>query len=113
MAPLAADPASDITTWVNFGVLGLVVVSLITGWLWTRPSVDRLVQEKERAIAERDRADAQRDAMAQVLQEKLLPVVTEFITTTQALLPILQHLIDQQAGGDSDTPSSRLRRPPA
>lgn len=112
MVLIAGDPTSDITTWVNFGVLGLVVVSLITGWLWTRPSVDRLVQEKERAVAERDRANEQRDAMAQVLQDKLLPVVTEFIITTQALLPILQRLIDhdQQSGGDSEP---RRQRPSA
>ena len=88
----AADSGFDPITFLNFGVLGLVVLSLITGWLWTKPSVDRLVEEKQRAIAERDKAYAQRDAMAEVLQEKLLPVVGEFIATTAALLPILQQI---------------------
>src|SRR6266568_8072017 len=83
---------SDVTTWINFGVLGLVVLSLITGWLWTRPSVDKILQDKERAVRDREKADAQRDAMAQVLQDKLLPVVGDFITTTRALLPVLQQL---------------------
>lgn len=77
---------------MNFGVLGLVVLSLITGWLWTKPSVDRLEKERDRAIAEREKAEAQRDAMAQVLQERLLPVVGDFINTTRSLLPILQQL---------------------
>lgn len=92
--PLAADSAaiSDVTTWVNFGVLGLVVLSLITGWLWTKPSVDKLQEEKDRAVKERERSDAQRDAMAQVLQDRLLPVVGDFITTTRALMPVLQQL---------------------
>lgn len=124
MSLVAGDP-TEVTTWLNFGVLGLVVLSLITGWLWTRPSVDRLVQEKERAIAERDRAQAQRDAMAQVLQEKLLPVVTEFITTTRAILPVLQEIqqlqqmipilqrvLDEQSGGDSGSESPPRRRWP-
>lgn len=89
----AADTSiSDVTTWVNFGVLGLVVLSLITGWLWTKPSVDKLQEEKDRAIRERERSDAQRDAMAQVLQEKLLPVIGDFIATTRALMPVLQQL---------------------
>jgi hypothetical protein len=89
----ATDGAiTDPLTWVNFGALGLILLSLITGWLWTKPSVDRLTAEKDRAVAEKERADAQRDAMAQVLQEKLLPVVGDFITTTRALLPILQEI---------------------
>lgn len=92
MTPLASSDLGDITSYVNFGVLGLVVLSLITGWLWTKPSVDRLEQERDRAIAEREKAEAQRDAMAQVLQERLLPVVGDFITTTRSLLPILQQL---------------------
>lgn len=93
MTPLATGTDfGDISGFVNFGVLGLVVLSLITGWLWTKPSVDRLEKERDRAIAEREKAEAQRDAMAQVLQERLLPVVGDFITTTRSLLPILQQL---------------------
>lgn len=93
MDPSAAGdtPAlTDVTTWVNFGVLGLVVVGLLTGWFWTRPSVDKLLEERDRALKEKEKADAQRDAMAMVLQDKLLPVVGDFITTTRALLPVLQ-----------------------
>jgi hypothetical protein len=94
MTALAANDGTltDVTTWVNFGVLGLVVLSLITGWIWTKPSVDKLIEERDRAIREREKADAQRDAMAQVLQEKLLPVIGEFVNTTRALMPVLQQL---------------------
>lgn len=93
MTPLASGTDfGDVTSFVNFGVLGLVVLCLVTGWLWTKPSVDRLEKERDRAIAEREKAEAQRDAMAQVLQERLLPVVGDFITTTKSLLPILQQL---------------------
>jgi hypothetical protein len=93
LTPLASGTGlGDITSFVNFGVLGLVVLCLVTGWLWTKPSVDRLEQERDRAIAEREKAEAQRDAMAQVLQDRLLPVVGDFITTTRSLLPILQQL---------------------
>jgi hypothetical protein len=91
---LAADAPgfADPVTWINFGALGLVLLGLITGWLWTKPSVDRLTAEKDRAVREREKADAQRDAMAQVLQDRLLPVVGDFITTTRALLPVLQDI---------------------
>lgn len=115
-----ADPLGDISTYVNFGVLGLVVLSLVTGWLWTKPSVDRLEQERDRAIAEREKAEAQRDAMAQVLQERLLPVVGDFISTTRSLLPILQQLQQLQQmipilqqflqAGRNDSPPPPYRR---
>lgn len=119
----AQTSITDVTTWVNFGVLGLVVLSLITGWLWTKPSVDKLQDEKDRAVKERERSDAQRDAMAQVLQEKLLPVVGDFITTTKALMPVLQQLQQLQqmipllqeiirAANDDDTREQRRRRRP-
>lgn len=98
MTYAAEAPGIDsVTTWVNFGVLGIVVLSLITGWLYTKPSVDKLTEERDRLIKEREKADAQRDAMANVLQEKLLPVVGDFIATTRALLPVLQQLQQLQA----------------
>lgn len=94
MNTLAADSGTltDVTTWVNFGVLGLVFLGVMTGWIWAKPSVDKLIEERDRALKEREKADAQRDAMAQVLQEKLLPVVGDFINTTRALMPVLQQI---------------------
>lgn len=91
---MAAEPGafSDPITWVNFGALGLVVLGLLTGWLWPKPASDRLTQERDRILEERDKAYAQRDAMAEVLQDRLLPVVAEFIVTTKALLPVLQEV---------------------
>jgi hypothetical protein len=94
---LAEGDFADPLTWINFGALGLILLGLLTGWLWTKPSVDKLTAEKDRAVAERERADAQRDAMAQVLQDKLLPVVGDFVSTTRALLPILQEIQQLQA----------------
>lgn len=101
---LAAEAEGSFTnplTWVQFGVLGLVVLGLLTGWLWPRPAVDRLKAEqerereilladKERLIRERDSALAQRDAVAQTMQEKWIPVVGDFINTSKALLAMLE-----------------------
>lgn len=49
--------------WVEFGVLGLVVVGLLTGLLWARPAVDRILRENDR-LQERDR---QRDQQTEAL----------------------------------------------
>lgn len=115
---------ADPLTWINFGTLGLVVLGLISGWLWTKPAVERLTAEKDRVVREREEADAQRDAMAQVLQEKLLPMVGDFVTTTRALLPILQEIqqlqrvlpvlqeVLRRSGDPGWTGVERRRQPP-
>jgi hypothetical protein len=124
----AADGAAltDVTTWVNFGVLGLVVMGLLTGFFWPKPSVEKILEERDRLVAERDKAQTQRDAMAEVLQEKLLPVVGDFITSTRALVPALQQFqqlqqiipileeIARTCEGDSEAkaPKKRTRREP-
>lgn len=91
------DPGSgsgfaDPLTWVNFGVLGLVVLGLLTGWIWSKPAAERMTQERDRLIQERDRAQAQRDAAADVMQEKLIPVTAELLIAMKALLPLLDRL---------------------
>lgn len=115
---------SDVTTWVNFGVLGVVVLSLITGWLWAKPSVERMIQDRDRVIRERDEAARQRDQMAQVLQDKLLPIIGDFIATTRALLPVLQQVQQLQqmipilqelirvSEAESSDARKKRRRPP-
>jgi hypothetical protein len=79
--------------------MGLLILGLITGLFWVKPAVDNLKAERDRALAERDKADSQRDAMAETFQKELLPVLTKFLTTTEALLPLLQRVADK-AGGD-------------
>lgn len=82
----------DPLTWINFGVLGLVIVGAILGFIWFKPSVEKVLEERDRLVAEKEKLAEQRDAMATVLQERLLPVVGDFISTTRALLPILQEI---------------------
>lgn len=83
---------SDPLTWINFGVLGLVVLGLLTGWIWSKPATERMIQERDRLIEERDKAWAQRDAAAAVMQEKLIPVTAELLVAMKALLPLLDRL---------------------
>lgn len=88
-----SDAFANPSTWVNFGALGLIVLALLTGYLWAKPSVDAIMRDREaervaantreaRLISERDRALAERDAMVEV--------ITEFTTTASAIIPILR-----------------------
>lgn len=97
----AAESTAEYTdplNWVQWGVLGLVVIGFLTGWIYPRSTIDRVERERERLLAERDKADAQRDAMAETFQKELLPVLTKFLTTTEALLPLLQRMVDRSGG---------------
>lgn len=50
-----AAPGSEVTTWIQYGVLGLVVVGLLTGWLWPKPAVDRLLSENRECREEQSK----------------------------------------------------------
>ena len=101
MIVAAGDPSNfaDPINWIQWGVLGLVVLGFLTGWIHPRSTIERVEKERDRLLAERDKADDQRDAMAETFQKELLPVLTKFLTTTEALLPLLQRMVEK-SGGD-------------
>lgn len=95
---------ADLAPFLNYGVLGLVVVAILTGLLWARPSVERvlaerdahlasLTEERDRLIEEKARAEEQRDAAISIAQDKIVPLLTSFNATTQTLIPLLQELV--------------------
>lgn len=115
----AADtPVStpDPVTWINYGVMGLLLAGLVAGLFWVKPAVDNLKEqivtlrrERDEQIAqlrldigvireERDRAYNKVDAMADTYRIDLLPSLNKFLTTTQILLPLLQKMVDRPGG---------------
>lgn len=47
---IAQEATPSPIEFINFGVLGLVVVAFIIGWIWPKPSVDRLLRDKDRLL---------------------------------------------------------------
>jgi hypothetical protein len=45
-----ADP---ISSWIQYGSLGLVIIALLTGLLWAKPAVDRVLAQNDRLRDER------------------------------------------------------------
>lgn len=95
MAGWAADSGvpEAIAPYMNYGVLGLVFVAILCGWIWSKPAVDRLLAERDRLILEKQRAEEQRDAALSIAQEQIVPLLTTFVTTTQTLIPLLQEIV--------------------
>lgn len=92
MSPTTTSGFDDPLTWINFGVLGLMVMALLTGWIWAKPAVERIIEENKRLVLERDQALAQVNKMAEAYQEKFLPIVGEFVATIKTATPALQDI---------------------
>lgn len=57
------DTGTEPVEWIQYGALGMVVVGLLTGWLWPKPAVERLLAENERL-----RNDCQKHAEATIAE---------------------------------------------
>ena len=82
---IAADgtPAFDAGAWLpQLGSVGLIVALSIAGILWWKPSIDQLKADKARA-------EAQRDALIEVYQAKVIPVLKD---TSEKVVPTLATL---------------------
>lgn len=62
---------ADPTQLIQFGVLGIILMLILVGWLWAKPSVDRLIADKERA-------EAQRDALVEIYQGEVIPALKDW-----------------------------------
>lgn len=125
----SADSAGSLTAPIlSTGLVGLFLV--ILGWLYFRgwrlisPAAEKELREKTRAEArgdleaenarlredhrqaeerwenERRQLEQQRDEALRFLTSSLVPLITNFTSATQNLLPILQRLVtDLSIGG--------------
>lgn len=113
----ANDPgvSAELTPFLNLGVLGLLTLAIFMGWVWARPAVEKVVAEKDasigrleaerdRLIAEKTKAEEQRDAAISIAQDKIVPLLTTFVGTTQTLIPLLQEIVRE---GTDDRPRRR------
>lgn len=61
----------------NYGALGVIVILFVTGLIHTKPTVDRIV-------GERDKAEAQRDAVISDVLEKVAPALERAVEAVKA-----------------------------
>ena len=101
VSPVSAA-GGDITTYIlGYGVLGVAVVLFTLRIIVPRSAVDDakaqartdLLEENRRLIARCEKAEDQRDAAVRIAQEQVVPLLSSFVSTTSALLPLLQDLV--------------------
>lgn len=83
------ESSGDATDFIGYlfqyGIPGLVIAALLVGLLWAKPSVDRLIRDKEKA-------ESQRDDLLRIYEEKMLPALTDSIIVTRDLKPVIQEV---------------------
>jgi hypothetical protein len=81
---------------VNAGVLGLVFFLFLTGRLHSDSEVGRLTSENNRLVTEKREAEERRDEALRVANEKLVPLLVNFVNVTSVLIPLLQQVVARQ-----------------
>jgi hypothetical protein len=74
------DAFSGYLTYVNFGVLGLLVIALLTGFLYTKGYVDEMRDRHQREVDEYKQAlalERQRNEIGELSGHMLRELVTE------------------------------------
>lgn len=79
----------DFTQLLNYGVLGILVLALLFGFVWAKPAVEDLKASKAKA-------EQQRDEAVKLWQDNVIPLLQDFNEATKSLIPILQQLVSQQ-----------------
>jgi hypothetical protein len=98
------NAASSIVGYIlSYGPLGIVVLAFAFRFIVPRGTVDEarkeartdLIAERDRLLEEKRDAEDQRDEALKVAREQVIPLLINFTSATQSLLPLLQGLITQ------------------
>jgi hypothetical protein len=61
----------------NYGALGVIVIAFLSGLVFAKPTVDRLIKE-------RDKAEDQRDSVVRDVHEKVAPALEQAVEALKA-----------------------------
>lgn len=116
VTPIDSAQTSIVGYILGYGPLGLVVLAFAFRWIVPGKSVEKavetaraearkdLIAERDRLLAEKREVEEQRDDALRVARDQVAPMLTQFVATTSALVPLLQEIVMSR-----ETPSRRRR----
>lgn len=101
VTPIGSATDSIVSYVLGFGPLGIVVLAFAFRFIVPKGAVEEarkeartdLLAERDRLLEEKRDAEDQRDEALKVAREQLAPLLTSFVSTTSALIPLLQEII--------------------
>lgn len=118
--PIDSATASVTGYVLGFGPLGIIALALawvlFKNWRLISPAREAairaearadLLAERDRLLAEKREAEEQRDNALTVARDQLAPLLSNFVATTSALVPLLQEIVLSR-----ETPGRRRRGGP-
>lgn len=78
----SADLFSEL---LRYGFPGLCIIGLLTGLLWAKPAVERIIKDKEAA-------EAQRDRMLEAYETKIIPALAQSTATVESMRPLFDEV---------------------
>jgi uncharacterized membrane-anchored protein YhcB (DUF1043 family) len=91
----------QIAQWVQYGVLGLVVVGFLVGWIWARPAVQSIQAELAGAKQELRETKDELRLLHAYTREVIVPAVTTSNEAVKDANRLVRTLV-QQGRGDKD-----------
>jgi hypothetical protein len=107
VTPVDSATSSIVGYITGLGLAGIGLVVLWGLYIWPGTAMKRaveaaradLLRELDLIRAEKAKVEEQRDEALQVAQEKLVPLLVNFVSVTTALVPLLQQVVAAQEHG--------------
>ncbi len=101
VSPVDGATSSAVGYVLNYGILGLVVIGFVFKIIvpyWTvRQTRDEaradLIEENKRLIARAEHAERQQEEVMAVLQDRVTPILANFVAVSGSLVPVMQQLV--------------------
>lgn len=80
---MIGQESTTIVPWLGELAFGAVVILALFGYIWFRPAVHALLEDKRRA-------EEQRDALIQTYQKEIIPVLLAVVDGQNAMVQTLE-----------------------
>lgn len=71
------DP--NLVELAKWGPAGLIVILFATGWLWAKPSVERLQRDLDQALSDLREVRREQRELDKANREIVIPAITRFV----------------------------------
>lgn len=115
VTPIDSATSSIVSYVLGYGLAGLIALAFAFRFIVPASVLKEarenaradLKAELDRTIAEKREAEEQRDEALRLAQSQLVPILVQFTSATDSLLPLLRELLSRREGRYDQDPGNR------